>query len=422
MSRPGRAFVFSREYPPNTVGGTSTVARNLGVGLTALGWQVVVVSTVADPTRDVREEVDGVTVHRAATGVVYNEESGLGDQSVRTHRRLFTAAEALAAELGPPDLVLLPDLFCHPEARMFARRLDVPLVNILLQDFRAITPYDRDAHHVTTGVSAEPRHLLHLEEKAVTDCDHTAFISQALSDAITGYYPGSAAPHSVVHLGIDLAEIDAVRAEPVGRRLRAELLPGRPDTALLVACGRLVPVKGFAELLRALPDVHAPGAAPHLALVGVGPEEAALRGLAGELGVADRVTFLGDVPRRAALSWMSVADVAVVPSRWESFCYVCAELMAFARPVVCTAVDSLRELVPDARFGWPVPVAGPSGARVVDPGALAVALGAALADPAEGARRGAAARDRVERRFTNEHFAEGIAGIAGRLLERKSRA
>jgi glycosyltransferase involved in cell wall biosynthesis len=417
-----QAFVFSREYPPNTVGGTSTVARNLGVGLAALGWRVVVVSTLAGTDQDVREHIDGVTVHRAATGVVYNEESGLADQSVRSHRRLYAAAEALADELGPPDVVLLPDLFCHPEATMFARRHGVATVNILLQDFRAITPYDRDAHHVTTGVSADRRDLVGLEEKAVTGCDHTAFISHALSDAVTGYYPHSTAPHSVVHLGVDLAEIDAVRAGPDGARLRAGLLAARPDTSLLVACGRLVPVKGFTELLRALPDVHAPDTAVHLALVGVGPEESALRRLAGELGITDRVTFLGDIPRRTALSWMSVADVAVVPSLWESFCYVCAEMMALTRPVVCTAVDSLRELVPDARQGWPVPVTGQSGARVLDPRDLAAALTAALADPAEGARRGAAARDRVEQHFTNTRFAEGIAAIADRLAGLRSHA
>jgi glycosyltransferase involved in cell wall biosynthesis len=44
---------------------------------------------------------------------------------------------------------------------------------------------------------------------------------------------------------------------------------------------------------------------------------------------------------------MSVADIAVVPSLWESFCYVCAEMMAFGRPVVASHIDSLRESIPD---------------------------------------------------------------------------
>ena len=419
MTAQPHALVFSREFPPTTVGGTSTVARNLAVGLVAQGWTVTVVTTRQGTETDLRERIDGVTVHRAATGVVYNSSTGLVDQSMRVHRRLHGAAERLVAELGTPDIVLLPDLFCLPEAVMTARRHGVPLINILLQDFRAITPYDRDKHRVTNGVTAERAHLLDLERKALVESDHTVFISAALSDAITGHYRAEIGPHSVVHLGVDLDEIHRVRADDGRLRRRADLLGAESGTPLLVAVGRLVPVKGFTQLLTALHLLGAvPGRGlatpPHLALVGVGPEEPALRSLSADLGLADRVSFLGDVARAEALGWMSVADVAVVPSLWESFCYVCAEMMAFERPVVCTAVDSLRELVPGDAFGYPVRISGESGSRVLDPRDLADGLRRALADP-ESTRRGRAARTRVAERFTNARFAEGIADLGARL-------
>ncbi|MET9402024.1 glycosyltransferase family 4 protein [Kitasatospora sp. NPDC002965] len=424
MSSARRAVVFSREYPPTTVGGTSTVARNLAVGLVAEGWQVSVVTSRPGAVDDLREQVDGVSVHRVGTDVVYNSGSGLADDSLRVHRRFHTAAQRLAEEDGAPELVALPDLFCYPEAAMFARRHGVPLVNVLLQDFRAITPYDRDKHRVTSGVTADRAHLVELERKSVLGSDHTVFISRALSDAVTGYYPENTAPHSVIHLGVDPDEIRAVEEDPQWRRRRDALAIGAEP--LLVSCGRLVPVKGFAQLLTALdllgavrrPDGTA--VRPHLALVGVGPEEQPLRELAGRLGLTDRVTFLGDVPRQEALGWMSVADVAVVPSLWESFCYVCAEMMAFGRPVVATAVDSLRELVPGPEFGYPVPVEGPSGARVLDPAVLADALGRAFADPEEAARRGAAARARVDEHFTNRRFARRVSDLGRELAERRA--
>ncbi|MEU9095161.1 glycosyltransferase family 4 protein [Streptomyces sp. NPDC048428] len=426
-SAPGRTFVFSREYPPTTVGGTSTVARNLSTGLRAEGHDVTVITTLPgtpDAERENTDEVlDGVRVHRVGTSSVYHTDTGLSDQSIRVHRRLYEAAEQLAAQAAPPDVVIMPDLFCYPEAAMFARRHHVPLINILLQDFRAITPYDRDGHRVTSGVSAEREHLLDLERKAVHRSDHTVFISRALADATTGYYPGNTAPSGVVHLGVDPAEIAAVEADPLPWSRRRRLPGTGANGPLLVACGRLVPVKGFDILLTALArlgSVHRPGASqeePHLVLVGVGPEEPHLRRLAADLGITDRISFLGDIPRRDALGWMSVADVAVVPSLWESFCYVCAEMMAFGRPVVSAAVDSLRELVPSEEYGYPVRVDGPSGQRTLSPDALASSLRQALAHPAEARRRGEAARRRIFGHFTNTTFAAGISALTRDLTE-----
>lgn len=422
-------FIFSREYPPAIIGGTSTVARNLAIGLAAEGWQVTVITTAPRSRGEEREHIDGVLVHRCGTDTIYSASSGLTDHGIRVHRRLYKAAHLLATESGPPAVVALPDLFCYPEAAMFASRYVVPLVNILLQDFRAITPYDRDTHHVTTGVSADREHLLDVERKAVCESDHTVYISRALSDAVTGYYPVGQAPHSVIHLGVDPAEVAAVETDQQWRRGRHEMFGADPARPLLVACGRLVPVKGFAALLHALdllgpvagPDVGT-ALLPHLALVGVGPEEAPLRRLATDLGLAPRITFLGAVPRRGALGWMSVADVAVVPSLWESFCYVCAEMMAFGRPVVATAVDSLRELIPSAEYGYPVPVSGQLGRRSVDPGDLAHALREALTHPQQAGRRGAAARARVAEHFTNARFARGVSAICHDLTAANSRA
>jgi len=414
MNRQPRIFVLSREYPPNTVGGTSTVARNLSTGLSARGWKVVVVTTRPQRSEDLREDLAGVTVHRTGTNVTYNQDSGVTDASVLTHRRLYQSAVRLAGEYGPPDVVALPDLFCYPEATLLSRRYGVPVVNVLLQDFRTLTPYDRDKHHVASGVSADRRHLYELEEKSLRGCAHTVFISAALSDAITGYYPGVATAHSVIHLGVDTAELGSIAGADADRARLRETLPatayGRP---LLVACGRLVPVKGFAPLLTALGRLGS--AAPHLALVGVGPEEPHLRQLARTLDIEADVTFVGDVPRRTALTFMSMATVAVVPSLWESFCYVCAEMMALGRPVVATTVDSLNELMPSDEYGYRVAVTGSATGRRLDPGSLAAAIGSALGDPAEASRRGARARERMLSRFTNDRFARLMAELCGRL-------
>ncbi|WP_329571896.1 glycosyltransferase family 4 protein [Kitasatospora sp. NBC_01266] len=427
MSPTRRVFIFSREYPPLTVGGTSTVARSLAKGLAAEGWQVLVVTSHTG-TDDVHELVDDVSVLRTGTGVLYNGETGLRDQSLRTHRRILAAANWLVSVLGPPDLVALPDLFCYPEAMLLAREHSVPLINVLLQDFEAITPYDRDGHRVTTGTTADRADLLAIEAKALRTSDHTVFISHALRDAITGRYGVDSATQSVVHLGVDPAEIAAVEADS-GRFERLTALRGAsaPAAPLLVACGRLVPVKGFDVLLTALArlgPVHRPGSGPalvQLAVVGVGPEEGLLRQRATDLGLTGQIAFLGDIRREEALGWMSVADVAVVPSLWESFCYVCAEMMAFGRPVVASSVDSLRELIPDDSVGYPVPVEGASGSRRLDPDSLAKTLRCALEDPVGAAARGALARERIMERFTNDRFGRQMSSLGVRLIAERNR-
>ena len=409
-------FVFSREYPPHSVGGTSTVARSLSTGMTAEGWQVAVVTTNPQQARDEREQAGGVTVHRTGTGVVYNSDSGLADDTIAAHRRPHRAAVALARDLGRPAVITLPDLFCFPEAVLFARAQGTPLVNILLQDFQTLTRHDHDRHRVTNGVAADPAHLFALEEKALNGSDHISFISHALSDAITGYYPSLRTSHGVIHLGVDEAEIASARAAVAERaRLRTILPLAAAELPLVVACGRLVPVKGFDALLRALALLGHAGTATHLALLGIGPEQARLRALAVELGIGGQVSFLGDRPRAEVMTWMSMATVAVVPSRWESFCYVCAEMMALGRPVVAAAVDSLNELMPTDEYGYRVPVTQQGGRREIAPAALGQAIGAALADPGEAARRGAAASQRILTQFTNASHAAAMSRLCAQL-------
>jgi glycosyltransferase involved in cell wall biosynthesis len=91
-------------------------------------------------------------------------------------------------------------------------------------------------------------------------------------------------------------------------------------------------------------------------------------------------------------------------------------MMAMGVPVVCTSVDSLRELMPSEEFGYPVAVQGPSGGRQLNSAALAAGIRAALGDPAEARRRGRAGRDRILGTFTNSRFAQGISALAESLL------
>lgn len=414
LARQRRLTVFSREYPPVIVGGTSTVARDLARGLAANDWQVTVVSTNPGSAADAVEADGDVHVYRIAVEGVYGRETALFDTNLRVHRRLLQAAVRAAEQVGPPDIVAFPDIFCYPEASLLSRRHNVPVVNVLLQDFRTLTAYDRDHHRVTNGVHAEAEMLFSLEEKVLRDCDYCVFISNALSDSIRAYYSHLPFAGGVTYLGVDVAEIESVAA---GERERAQLRQSLPEQArprrLIVACGRLVPVKGFDILVRSLPLLAALDL--HVVIVGVGPESGYLHSLALTLGVGSRVTFVQEVPRRTALLWISMANVAVVPSLWESFCLVCAEMMALGRPVVACAIDSLNELIPTNEFGYRIEVAGSSTTRRVYPQQLAAAIESVLGDPCDAVLRAGAGRRRVMENFTSRRFGSSMASLCADL-------
>lgn len=161
--------------------------------------------------------------------------------------------------------------------------------------------------------------------------------------------------------------------------------------ATIGAVGRLVPQKGLDVLLRAIAEVPAARAI----LVGQGDEEARLYTLAHELGVADRVSFLGwvDDPRRLLPSF----DVFALPSRFEGFPLAVLEAQLAGVPVVAADVGSVGEAVIHDRTGLLVP---PD-----DPQALAMALNALLSDGPSRRRLGRAGRELVLDRFTAAHMA-----------------
>jgi glycosyltransferase involved in cell wall biosynthesis len=189
---------------------------------------------------------------------------------------------------------------------------------------------------------------------------------------------------------------DGVRApERTGEPGAVRRALGLPDGARTVgAVARLAKQKRFPRLLRAVallpPDVHC-------VLAGEGEERAALELLAAELGIAERVHFLGF--RRDVGDVLDALDVFVVCSDREGMANAMLEAMAAGVPVVSTAVSGAAEALeplPDGRR--PGSITGP------EPEAVAAALRDVLEDPGRRAGMSAAARERVEERFGYEGF------------------
>ncbi len=118
-------------------------------------------------------------------------------------------------------------------------------------------------------------------------------------------------------------------------------------------------------------------------LAGDGPHRAHLERRARELGIAERVHFLGPIANADLPRYHAISDLFVVPSTdHETFCIAACEAMACARPVVAARTGGLPEVVRDGETGYLAP---PGDAQ-----AMAERIGALLGDAALRERMGAA--------------------------------
>jgi glycosyltransferase involved in cell wall biosynthesis len=170
----------------------------------------------------------------------------------------------------------------------------------------------------------------------------------------------------------------------------AEFVPvaTRPDAADIVCVGELREVKGFDVLFDALAILNRAGRVVRATIAGEGPDAGTLKALSERLGIADQISLTGHVPAREAFA---MGRIMVMSSRAESLPYVILEAAAAGMPIIATRVGGIAD------------VFGPQSSRLVPPGdaaALAEAIGAALADPAEFRRAADLVQERVRRHFS----------------------
>ena len=223
--------------------------------------------------------------------------------------------------------------------------------------------------------------------EAIQTLDAVVTVSRAIGDAADAI-ARPRRPITVVPNGAD-AEVFMPRDAAEARKRLAV-----PDDGPVIAyVGKLVPRKGVDTLIEAMGILAARSAgAPRLVMAGIGGLREPLEQLAAELGVADRIIWLGKVPHDEVGWVMSAGDVFVLPSLSEGLPTVVCEAMACGLPVVATAVDGTPEIVDDPVTGLLV--------QPHDAGGLAAALARVLDDPDLARAMGAEALRRSEANYT----------------------
>ena len=185
------------------------------------------------------------------------------------------------------------------------------------------------------------------------------------------------------HIRVISPGVDTSRFHPIPATLAKDYIGLCPDRRIILFVGRIEPLKGIDNLLRAIalvveerPEMREGLCVP---IVGGDPDRTReddemmrLQDLRESFGIGDIVTFLGARDQDTLQYYYSAAEMVVMPSDYESFGMVALEAMACGTPVIASDVGGLAFLVRDGRTGYRVP------AR--DPAALAARITRLLTD------------------------------------------
>jgi phosphatidylinositol alpha-1,6-mannosyltransferase len=376
--------VFSGDYKPLT-GGVAEHAYRVACAFRRRGYRVVVLAPRI-PGGDEFDREAGLTTYRLDVhpGVAPFEYALALARIVREHG----AAWVYAATANPGALACAA-------ARAFVR-------------FRySVTVH---GHELTFGLD-NARQVLKTMVKPVYShvlgkADRVFAVSEFTRASIlrAGLDPGRVA---TIYNGIDLDDFgDDHGADAVRARYSLE------GKRILLTVAALDVRKGHDTVIRALPQILKGVPDTVYVVVGAGPNEKRLKGLARETGVAARVLFTGSLPRADVLGFMAASDVFAMVSRQEGtnvegFGIVFLEAAAMNKPVVGGRSGGIPDAVEDGVTGLLV--------DPLSPGEVSAAVLRIMKDPALARSLGEAGYERTARLFTWDEVVERILVSIGTL-------
>ena len=395
------ALISEHASPLATIGGVDSGGQNvhvaeLAAGLVRLGHDVVVYTR--------RDSAD--LGQRVTTGAGYDvvhvpagPPAPLAKDELWAHMPEFAQQLWHRLEGDVPDLLHAHFWMSAWAAIEVARPLRLPV----LVTFHALGSVKR-RHQGAADTS--PLERIATEAMIGCACDHViATCRDEVAELARLGVPGDRT--SVVPCGVDVEHF-----APIPPRDVEWDLP-RDARFRLVSAGRLVPRKGVASVVEAIPQL------PDTELVIAGGDGAAdvasnserqrLANLARQHGAADRVRFVGQMSRAEMAALLRSADVVVCTPWYEPFGIVPLEAMACGIPVVGSAVGGLLDSVADGRTGILVPPR--------DSAAIARAVRTLLYSPERRAAFGRAGRERAVAYYAWDRVAASTAEIYGHVMQ-----
>ena len=267
---------------------------------------------------------------------------------------------------------------CGHAAMLLSRELGIPY---------AVTVHGLDAFSAGQGASRSSLWCRRISRKVFQSAARVICISERVRhEVIQG--AGSKCRTSVVYNGVDP---DLFTPGPA------------PASPSILSVGNLIPIKGYDSLLRAAASVRQEFPALSWNIIGDGPLLQPLNLLAHELGIADRVQFLGRKSRREVADAMRQCTLFALPSRYEGLGCVYLEAMSCAKPAIACRGQGIADLIDHGRTGFLVGTDNPKE--------LALAVAMLLRDQSLRQCIGETSRQIILEDLTLRHQAENLARI-----------
>lgn len=389
-SRPLRVLLTTDWWEP-TVNGVVASVTTLKRELEALGHEVRVL-TLAEGLRSTRR--DGVYRLGSVSASIFYDRARIGALRNDPIRR-----EILE---WSPDVVHSQ---CEFSTFVWARRISRELGVPLLHTYHTI--YEDYTHYYSPSRTMGRKMVAAFSRKLCESTDAVVAPTAKVQKLLVGY--GITRPVHVIPTGLDLRRFRPARdaAELAdATTLRRELEVPAGHTVLLSVC-RLAKEKNVEEVLRHLAASGREDCT--LVLVGDGPSREHLEDLAEELGIADRLRFVGGVEPAEVPRYYRMADVFVSASLSETQGLTFIEALACGLPLLCRRDPSLTGVVLEGTTGW----------QYDDEQEFAYRLGDLAGHPDERARMAGAAVRHAHETCGAETFARRTVEVYEDVLARQ---
>lgn len=394
--------------PVHGAKGASIHVRELSTALVGLGHGVEIMTPraggdAAPGFLPVVHEFGLERPERLTTGAL-QDDPGASEPMAKEIRSMLYAAN-LRYRLMPLLREMRPDAIYERYALFgttgveIARELDIPHI------LEVNAPLSEE--HARYRGSAFPQTIRAAERRILGSASYVIAVSAPLKEWIVeaGVEPDRI---TVLPNGVDVERFAAGGGDAVRREL------GLGDRSVVGFAGTLKGWHGTDSLIRAvglLARRRGLEHAPHLLIVGDGPQRLALEGLIADEGLESRVTFTGTIPHDRMPAYLAAMDIAVAPYDSAPDFYFSPlklfEYMAAARPVVAAGIGQIEECLRDGVTGLLYPPG--------DIAALAERIARLIDDPAAGQAIATAAQAEVRANRTWRRN----AGVVIDLIERE---
>ena len=323
-----KILMLTWEYPPRVVGGISKVVYDLSHRLIKDGHQVTVV-TYRDGDTSYYEDDEGINVYRVDNYMIH--PNNFIDWIMQLNFNMVAKASELMNKFGKFDVIHAHDWLVSYAAKSLKEAYDVPMVATI-----HATENGRNS-----GIHDETQRYINDSEWQLTyEASEVIVNSNYMKNEIQRIFGLPYDKINVIPNGVKLDKFEGIERDYDLRRQYA-----MDNEKIILYVGRLVYEKGVQNLIGAMPKILANYHDSKLVICGRGGMMDELKQEAHNLGIDEKVYFVGYCDAAKVQKMYINADIAVFPSTYEPFGIVALEGMLSGTPTVVSDVGGLNEIV-----------------------------------------------------------------------------